>query len=226
MKLSNATLRPGKITKVLENGKIHAKVPGLFLTDDGTNTPQINPFVEMIGGHANQFSTPVIGEEVWVLNTTDNPRELYWFRKDQHITNNQPLFDESGIENVEILCNRSGTNGWATLYFSDGSGWILRQDQSRLQIYPDGHIDLGMPDAHRTIIIDPEAIKLGGGTEHFAGYGDVIIKRLEEICDLLVQAATAANTYPETMPLSPVFQKASQIKGTLQEIESPNVKLD
>jgi hypothetical protein len=226
MRLINGILRPGKVIEVLENGKIKASVPGLFTEEDKDLNPPIMPFFEIFGAHANHFSTPILNDAVWILNLTDNPRQLYWFRKDQHITNNQPLFDESGIENVEILCNRSGANGWATLYFSDGSGWILRQDQSRLQIYPDGHIDLGMPDAHRTIIIDPEAIKLGGGTEHFAGYGDVIIKRLEEICDLLVQAATAAKTYPETMPLSPVFQKASQIKGTLQEIESPNVKLD
>ena len=96
---------------------------------------------------------------------TDNPLQLYWFRKDPHIDANKEIFEEGGIENVEIFCNRESGLGYATLYFSDGSGWILRNDDSRLQIFPDGHIELGMNWPHRTIKIDSNAISLGDG-EH------------------------------------------------------------
>ena len=142
MKLANATLRPGTITKVLNNGKIKASVPGLFMKGDEDKNPEIMPFFEICGDHANHFSTPVLGENIWVINTADNPRELYWFRKDKHIENNQFLFDEGGVTNVEILCNRNGANGWATIYFSDGSGWILRYNQDFIQIAPDSSITI------------------------------------------------------------------------------------
>ena len=224
MRLVNATLRPGVVTNVLENGKIKAKVPGLFIGGEDF-TPQILPFYELMGQHANAFSTPVIGDDVWVLNTADNPFELYWFRKDNHIENNKTIFEEGGKENVEIICNRSNSNGWATIYFSDGSGWIIRNNESIIRILSNGDIDINTSKNHRKITIDSEAIKLGNG-EHPGALADFVQSRLEEICDLLLTAAKAANSYPETMTLSPIFNKAQLIKEKIPEILSQHIKLD
>jgi hypothetical protein len=178
MRLSSGTLRPGKILEVLENGRIKASAPGIFMEEDKDNMPPIYPFFELSPQHTNSYSTPVVGDEIWLLNQSDNPEQLYWFRKDNHVENNKALFNEGGVTNVEILCNRSSNIGLATLYFSDGSGWILRRDQSFLQlspdnsillktndselhIYDDGHIELGMMDDDSKLVIKDSSIELG-----------------------------------------------------------------
>lgn len=225
MKLSKAILRPGDVLEVLENGRIKAAAPGLFSVVDQELLPPIMPFNELIGCHANSFSTPVVGDEVWILNLLDNPRQLYWFRKDNHIEANAEIFAEGGTENVEILCNRESGIGYATLYFSDGSGWMLRNDDSRLQIFPDGHIELGMNWPHRTIKIDSGAIRLGDG-QHSACYGDETQNILMEICGLLQALGQVATMNPYTAPLGPLFNKARGIQDAIPGISSPHVKID
>lgn len=225
MKLINGLLRPGKIIKVLDNGKIKAIVPGLFNTTDDTLIPPIMPFNEMIGGHPNSFSTPITGEEVWVLNLTDNPLQLYWFRKDNHIQNNENLFKESGVEHVEVICNKEIDGKYATLYFSNGLGWILRNDKSMLQISPDGSIQLGMGIAHRNIEIKKDIINIGDG-EHPACLGDKVEEILSNICVLLQSLSDVASKSPYTASLSPVLNQAKQINNQISSIKSTHVKLD
>lgn len=227
MKLINAIMRPGTILEVLDNGKIKASAPGLFVSQDKDLIPPIMPFWELIGNHSNAFSSPTIGDEVWILNVSDNPLQLYWFRKDQHIDANKEIFEEGGTENVEILCNRESGVGYATLYFSDGSGWILRNDDSKLQIFPDGHIDLGMDWPNRTIRIDTKAIHLGGGDkEHPACYADETADILLKICGLLRGLGAVARTNPYTAALAPLFDKAESIQNDIPGIKSIHVKLD
>lgn len=225
MRLLNGTLRPGTILEVMENGKIKASVPGLFHEEDKDACPPIMPFWELIGSHANMFSTPIKGDEVWVLNMADNPYQLYWFRKDNQSEINQEILEETKGENVEILCNRESGIGYATLYFSDGTGWVLRNDDSKLQIFPDGHIELGMDWPHRTISIDAGAISLGDGA-HPACYGDETADILLELCGLLEAAAKVAKTSPYTMAMGELLEKAGQIKNNIPGIKSTHVKID
>lgn len=225
MRLFNGTLRPGLILEVLDHGKIKASAPGLFSVEDKDLIPEIMPFWELIGSHSNSFSTPIKGDEVWILNLTDNPLQLYWFRKDPHIDNNKEIFEETGVENVEILCNRESGIGYASLFFSDGTGWMLRNDESRLQIFPDGHIELGMNWPHRTIKIDSNAISLGDG-KHPACFGDETANILLKICGLLQALGKASKTSPYTMALSPLFEQAKKIQEDIPGIKSTHVKID
>lgn len=226
MKLVNGILRPGNVLEVLDGGKIKASAPGLFSSQDPLeNLPPVHPFNELMGGHANSFSTPMVGDEVWVLNLIDNPLQLYWFRKDNHIDNNKQIFEEGGTENVEILCNRESGIAWATLYFSDGSGWVMRNDDSRLQIFPDGHIELGMNWPHRTIKIDSDAISLGDG-EHRACYGDEVSSILIKLCGMLEALGKVAAMNPYTSTMAPLLNSASKIKEDIPGIISTHVKLD
>jgi hypothetical protein len=227
MKLINGVLRPGKVLEVLENGKIKASAPGLFSKQDQDNLPPIMPFFEIMNPHANSFSTPKVNDEVWVLNMTDNPLQLYWFRKDDHVTNNTDLFAESGTENVEIICNRATGMTWATLYFSDGSGWVLKNDDSKLQIHPDGHIEIGMNWPSRTINIDSNAIHLGGSeNEHPACYGDEVAKILIKICGILEATGMMAKVNPYTTHLSTVLSGAKNVADDIPGIMSGHIKID
>ena len=115
--------------------------------------------------------------------------------------------------------------GYASLYFSDGTGWMLRNDDARLQIFPDGHIELGMDWPHRTITIDAEAIKLGNGS-HPAAYGDEVADVLLKICGLLQNAAKAAASSPYTMQLAPFFNLSKTIQNDIPAIKSTHVKID
>lgn len=227
MRLINGTLRPGKVLEVLENGKIKAQAPGLFSKEDPSTLPPVMPFFEITNGHANSFSTPRVGDEIWILNMSDNPLQLYWFRKDDHTTNNTEIFAETGVENVEIICNRESGMGWATLYFSDGTGWVLRNDDSKLQIFSDGHIELGMNWPNRNIKIDTSGIHLGGSDkEHPAAYGDEVSKLLIKICGVLEAAGMLASVNPYTSHLASVFNKAATFKDEISGIISDHVKID
>lgn len=227
MKLLDGILRPGVVLEVLGNGKIKATAPGLFTFEDKDNNPPIMPFWELIGGPCNSFSTPSIGDEVWILNVVNNPLQLYWFRKDQHIDNNKEIFEETGTSNVEILCNRESGMGYASIYFSDGTGWVIKNDDSRFQIFPDGHIEFGMNWPHRTININTDAIHLGSGDdEHPACYGDETANILLKICGMLRALQIAAQSTPYTMSLVPVLSMVESIQNDIPKIKSSHVKID
>ena len=223
MKLVNATLRPGKIMEVLENGKILAEVPGLFSSEDKDKLPPIEP---MFHGAENAFSKPKQYQEVWVLNMEDNPQQLYWFRKDNLIENNKELMAE---ENVEILCNRAAGIGWATIYFSDGSGWVIQKESSIIQIRQDGSIVMKMDWPHRTFEISSKAINIGseGQAAHPAAYGDKVEDILVDLCTLLKSMQLVANTNPYTVMLSKVMKpQIKKIQEKIGTISSQHVRID
>lgn len=233
MKLINAILRPGEILEVLENGKIKASAPGLFSSsDDPTLLPPIMPFWELMGSHPNIYSTPIVGDEIWVLNLTDNPLQLYWFRKDPHIDNNKDIFLEAGETPVEILCNTESGVGYASLFFSDGTGWVLKNDQSRLQIDANGDIMMTHGFPNRNMLINTNGVYLGvdfdnldGENTHSVAYADKLMDVLNAICGVLELTALAAKANPYTMALEMPLKKISNAKKMIAEIESPHVKI-
>jgi hypothetical protein len=116
---------------------------------------------------------------------------------------------------------------WATLYFSDGSGWVLRNDDSKLQIFPDGHIEMGMNWPNRTINIDSKAIHIGNSEkEHPAAYGDEVADILTDLCGILEMAGMLAKINPYTSHLSTAFNKASSVKDKISSVMSTHVKID
>lgn len=223
MKLANAILRPGKVLDVLENGYIIAEVPGLFSSQDIGKLPPIEP---MFHGAENSFSQPKKYQEVWILNMVDNPQQLYWFRKDKLVEKNGALLNET---NVEILCNRESGIGWATIYFSDGSGWVIQKDSSVIQIREDGSIVMKMDWPKRAIEITENAINIGteGGSAHPAAYGDKMEDILTDICTLLKSMQLVANTNPYTVMLSKVMKpQIKKIQEKIGTISSQQVYID
>lgn len=229
MNLSNAIMRPGRVVEVLGGGKIRASVPGLFNKQDGTNLPILSQFT--MGGGSNAFSSPNLCDEIWVLNDPSNPEALFWFRKDKSDSKN---FEEAGIDvsdskHVEILCNRETDTGWATLMFSNGTGWIIRNDEVIMSIGKDGDILMTNGSPNRTISITEKCISLGteGKSAHPAAFADktedaidkiaLTLKNIRNICQsnqMLAPIAIAIGINPET------------IESLSEEISSPNVYID
>lgn len=216
-------MRPGRVIEVLGSGNVKVSAPGLFSEEDKENLPTVMPF---FGLHANSYSEPKIQDEVWVLNVEDNPLQLFWFRKDDRTEHNTDL---EGEENVEILVNREAGTGYATIYFSDGTGWMFRNGDSFINIMKDGSILLDPGMDKRQVHLCGNSISLGseGGSSHKAGYGDEIRKALDMIqsCLQAVQQAAAGNPY--TMPISlAIGSVPTNLQTQITKTVSPNVTLE
>lgn len=218
-----ATLRPGRVIEVMGQGNIKVEAPGLFSAEDIDYLPTVMPF---FGLHANTYSEPKIQDEVWVLNLDDNPQQLFWFRKDDRSEPNKNLESE---QNVEILCNREAGIGFATIYFSDGTGWMFRNGDSFIQIKADGSILLNPDIPSRCIHLNQESISLGSENKsaHPAAYADKLQDILEMLTTCLSTIRQAASTNSFTAPISTAIGGTPEkIKSVIPKIVSPNVTLD
>lgn len=226
MKLSKGTIRPGIVLQVLDKGCIKASAPGLFsITDNVDKMPPISPW--FIGNNSNAFSKLKKYDEVWLLNFSDNPRQLYWFRKDNIIDNadNIPVNDE----NVEILCNREVGGEWCTIYFSDGSGWVIGKGDSIIRIRPNGSIILNTDMPNRCIDINGKNISIGseGESAHPAAYGDIVSEVLMDICNLLSSVGMTALPNPATAGIgTTLFSKLPVITKKIADVSSKHVTID
>ena len=224
MKLAQGTIRPGQVLEVLENGIIKASAPGLFsFTDDPTKMPPIMPW--QIGSNCNSFSQPKVNDNVWIMNFNDNPRQLYWFRKDRVSDNtNTPLTEE----NVEILCNREIGGDWMTIYFSDGSGWVIGKGDSIINIASDGSIILDIDLPNRAIEISAGGVYLGErhdqGEFNPVAYGNKTQDALYSIVAALKVIAQVASVNPYTMAIGTAITPLLQgISDAIAEIPSNDV---
>jgi hypothetical protein len=224
MTLSNAILRPGTVLQVVDNiGTIKVSAPGLFSEmDDPNMLPPVSP---LLLNFSNQFSTPNVDDEVWVLNFLDNPLQLYWFRKDNFEKNNEEFQNE---KNLEVLCSRSSGFSWATIYFSDDSGWIIKNDQSCIQINKDGDIKLKHPAPNRCIEINSDNISLGseGESSHPAAYADVISELLNKVYMTFSAISSSAAANPMTAHIGAAIQSIGDWSTEIPNIESQNVTLE
>lgn len=228
MEFMSATMRPGTVRQVLENGNIKVSAPGLFSSQD---EPDLLPPVMYlsIGGPSNQFSKPEELDEVWVIQNNDNPQQLYWFRKDRQYDINKDLGIDPECEDVEILCTRPSGMGYATIYFTDGTGWIIQNGEASMVIRPNGDIVMSTGASKRTISITGAGISLGadGPAKYSAVLGEELVDFLNALLKLLGQTGQAALANPYTatlgaalMPKIPVL--AQKVSGML----SGNVTLE
>lgn len=223
MKLANAILRPGRVLEVLDNGDIKADVPGLFSIEDQDKLPPISFF----GGYTNGYSAPKKFDEVWVLNLKDNPMQLYWFRKGRFQTDHSEIMQQ---QEVEVVCDREfGPNFWASIYFSNSEGWIIRGGEAIIQIRQDGSIVLNTGLPNRVIDINQKSISIGseGKSAHPGAYGDIIMEILADLCGLLNAAAVAGSTNPYTMVMAQkIASNLPKIENAIPNISSSHVTID
>lgn len=233
MKLFKGTIRPGLVLEILEDGLIKASAPGLFnIIDDPNMLPPIMPW--FIGNVSNSFSKPKKYDEVWILSFSDNPQQLYWFRKDNIKDNNELLIPDTenkviDEENVDIICNRDANGEWATIYFSDGSGWIIGKGDSIIQIRPDGTIFLNTGMPNRCIDINGKSISIGspGESAHPAACGDAVEEVICSICLLLNKVAMTAIANPYTAAIGTTLLTAlPNIINKIPDISSSHVTID
>jgi hypothetical protein len=224
MELKNAIIRPSKVRKVLNNNVLKVSAPGLFSeTDNPDLLPPVYPFVEL---SKNTYSTIDEGEEVWVINCVDNPSELFWIRKPDYEIG---MEDKVNGTQVEILTRRESGMSWAELFFSDGTGWVMNNDGSKIVIDSKGNITLQKEGKHRTIEINDEGISLGsaGVSSEPAVLGDQLATYINTLHAMLEALSSAAKTTQYTYPMHLVIELFSKaLDAQADRILSSNVTLD
>ena len=227
MILSDGKIRPGRVVSVEdEAGIIKACVPGLFSDqDDPSLLPPVYPFFT---GNANSFSKINVDEDVWVIFFENNPYELFWFRKDVLSENLSDILKKE-YSTIEVICAKETDTGYIQLYFSDGDGWVIRKDDSVVQIKKNGDIVLDTGSAHRSISITGNGISLGtvGGSAEPAVLGDKLEKCLLSLYNLLSSIYQAAGTLPFTSLISKAMLRPMQkFRVDITKIKSSHVTLD
>ena len=226
MNLSKGTIRPGTVLEVFDDGTIKASAPGLFsFVDDPAKLPPIMPW--FIGSNSNSFSKLKQYDDVWLINFNDNPLQLYWLRKDNVSDNaeNLPMQEE----NIEIVCNREVRGEWCSIYFSDGSGWVMSKGDSIIKIRPDGSILLSADMPSRCIDINGKNISIGseGKSAHPAAYGDKTEAVLTDICILLNKVAVSSLANPYTFNIgNTLLMELPSITNKISDISSEHVTID
>jgi hypothetical protein len=226
MNLSKGTIRPGTVLEVFDDGTIKASAPGLFsFVDDPNKLPPIMPW--FIGSNSNSFSKLKQYDDVWLINFNDNPLQLYWLRKDNVSDNaeNLPMHEE----NIEIVCNREVRGEWCSIYFSDGSGWVMSKGDSIIKIRPDGSILLSADMPSRCIDINGKNISIGseGKSAHPAAYGDKTEAVLMDICILLNKVALSSLSNPYTFNIgNTLLMQLPSITNKISQISSEHVTID
>ena len=159
------------------------------------------------------------------MNFSDNDQQLYWFRKDSMDNLKKLLVDKEG--KIDVVIHHDTGKKWGTLYFSDGSGWVMKNGTSVIQIDANGNILLSHPNPNRAIYIGPNSISLGkrGKSSHTAAYGDKVIDMMNNIkmqFDLL-KKAMESNPYTAGAASS---INTDTWKDEIERIESTNVTLE
>lgn len=227
MRLSNGQIRPGRVVATSITGEIKAVVPGLFSDQDEPSLlPPIYPFFV---SNENSFSKVNINDSVWVIFFSDNPYELFYFRRND---NNKSLNSilEKEYKKVEVIASmNNGRGSYAQLFFTDGRGWIIRNGDSVISIESDGSIvlDGGMPN--RQISIDSNSISLGsrGGSAEPAVLGDKLVDTLNKLNRVLLAVESAANTSPYTTWIAKAISTTQpDFQESISLVKSLNVTLD
>jgi hypothetical protein len=226
MELYNATLRPGTVLAVESGGIIKASAPGLFSSEDPIeNLPPIYPWFM---GNSNQYSQPEVYDEVWILQCSDNPLQLHWFKKDAMEEENEHIGIDEGTD-VEVVCNRKNGMGWATIYFTDGTGWVIQNNGSHIDIKKDGSILITTGLPKQSIGVNGRGISLGteGGSAYSAVLGEPLVDCLNELLSTLGKVGKAAMSNPYTANIGAILtplpaKMAQSVSGVL----STNVTLD
>ena len=90
MDMNFAHIRPGRVLSVEDNkGTIKACCCGLFSEEDEID--KLPPIHQFPLGGANNFSSPSVDDEIWLLFFDDNPLELFYIRKDMFSEHLQEL---------------------------------------------------------------------------------------------------------------------------------------
>ena len=224
MKLIDYKLYPGVVLDVNDPqkvGKVKCMIPGMFdVLTDSRAFPWIYPF-NMFGYQTFDKMRP--GTHVWVLQNTINTSELWYIPMVDYIDITKELIDEHFDNDLQILLSRKTLEGSAQIYYNDKEGIVLKVNDTRLQISPDGKIIVG--DGNHMLNLLGDSASLGSASEGLqpAVKGDDLVNTHSNASSAL-QKLSDACTGSETAALKMPLQELADIFKDTEKILAKHVK--
>lgn len=221
MKLSNCEMRPGKVIAVCNNyGTIKAVCCGLFSEDNIDNLPPIYPLLKISNSY---YCEPQIGDLIWVIFDTTNPLELFYIFQGDTFSNNGDILSRS-IDSGSILYR--DTNSDSSLQWNDQEGWLMDQQDSRVQIDPNGDINISKED--KEININDNGIQITTGHNSSpAVLGNELKIALQDLIEGLQNVSSVAKSHSITTGIGIALDAAIlSFNSKLSNILSRNITID
>jgi hypothetical protein len=219
MKFSDCELRPGWVTRVEDSkGTVKARVPGLWQDGDPDAAPPITP---LMAGPGGGYSSPEVGDPIWVLSWRHSPLFLKYVRRPE--AEDDLDGGEAPEGRYEQLMRRRRGMGTASIAWSDKDGFSM-SDGGAVTVSPDA-ATIGCADPEMAVKSERWGITLGRGDQP-ALKGDDTYELLEDMLDLLGAISNACTT-PYTAPIKTIIDKQlPALKKGLEDIRSTKVRLD
>lgn len=224
MELDQVFVKIGTVKQILPDGFIKARVEGSFDDEDLSKLPPIR-FSPFTG--TGSFSTPYVGERVWVIGDHSDPLALFWLPINevsypQNMPNTTPEHQEMMLkENCSVLIKKPRAGGlYDATYYIDDDGCHVQDGETSVTISNTN----GVIIKARNITIGDEnsVIKIGSGKDQLA-LSKVTDRKLTELGALItkvisvIQKAAAGNQF--TMPISGVL---AELSADIAKLKSDN----
>lgn len=219
MRLADCIMRPGRVMRADDDGTIRASAPGLF--SDVDNPDNMPPIYPMLGVCTGCFSKPSEGDEVWIINNLSNPYQLMWFRKQKCEDIDEKMMSEKGLN---VICYKNDDSGWASIYFADGKGWIINNNDNIINIDKDGNII--MTGNGSSISLRSNGVNLGsdGQSSHPVAFGDDVAQSFNDIISIMEGMSKIMGSNQITAPLAvPIETQLPILKNRVSQMLSKKV---
>lgn len=155
MEFLNCTIRPGKVKEIVnKNGVIKATADGLFKEDTAADLlPPIYPIF-----NSSTFYNVEVGDIIWIIDNKSNDQLLFYIIINDPEKNK--LIEEDYKQMCVLLCRDFGEEKTVQLYFSDGTGWMMRSEESFININKDGDIIIDSGKEERKIILNSDGVHI------------------------------------------------------------------
>lgn len=228
MHLSSGHIHPGRVLAVADSkqGTIKATVCGLF--SDADSPDKLPPIYPWQPACANSFSSVRPGDDIWVIFFSDNPMELFWLRNDNIPESLSSVLSEE-YKHCDVLMSRDLPGGLVQLYFTDGTGWVLRNGTSAIMLKPDGSVLIDGGMANRKIELNQRNISIGseGRSAHPVAYGDKTEEALNAVVRVLKACAEAGKSNPYTIVIAQAIESVlPALENAIPEVSSLDVTVD
>lgn len=212
MECASMFIRFGTVKKYVGDGKIKARVVGLFDEEDIEKLPtiQYSPF----GGN-NSFSLPEEGDTVVIIGDYSDPHALFWMPRNEIGTLSK--YDKDGPvaksnKGCSVLCRKELQGMRYASYHIDDGGCHMDDGDSKITVANDDGITL---EADQIIIGDDSSVvKIGKATAP-AARADIVDDELSGIKMMVIALTKNIIDGCTAPPLAPLAAKLAPLLAQL-----------
>jgi len=219
MEIDGVKIIPGVIIDIEDPkkiGRIKCDVPTLFVSSEMNKDgmPWIYPLI--MPGY-QRFSSPAVGQKVWVIQNTQNYNE-FWYVPMQEFTSDVKTLingDTDDYDSIELLAYRNLGSNALYVYYLNSQGFMIKiGDTAKINITPKGEIKMQAGEAK--VELRENKVYIGNGeTGQAAVMGETLKDMIESLSMKLNALGSTASNSPYTTHLSgPIYDCAEALSDT------------